>query len=161
MTTRHLVDPELAATIEQLPVFNFTPATLPHIRAEQKEMTAQQAAALSPTPDIEVSEKFVPGPKDAPDVRVLVYVPKHVARPLAALLWIHGGGYVIGSADGDDADVKGIVQRAQATLPSASGSDCCALLPDQLRAWDSLWGWALTLVAGAWSGVLAYLQWRR
>jgi hypothetical protein len=49
----------------------------------------------------------------------------------------------------------------QATFPSASGSDCCALLPDQLRAWDGLWGWALTLVAGAWSGVLAYLQWRR
>jgi hypothetical protein len=48
-----------------------------------------------------------------------------------------------------------------ATLPSASGSDCCALLPDQLRAWDGLWGWALTVVAGTWSGVLAYLQWRR
>ncbi len=54
-----------------------------------------------------------------------------------------------------------LLQHAEATLPSASGSDCCALLPDQLRAWDGLWGWALTLVAGAWSGVLAYLQWRR
>ena len=30
---------------------------------------------------------------------------------MPALLWIHGGGYVIGSADGDDARVKGIVQQ--------------------------------------------------
>jgi hypothetical protein len=83
MTTRHLVDPELAAAIEQLPVFDFTPVTPPHIRTEQREMAVQAAAALSPTPDIEVFEKFVPGPKDAPDVRVLVYLPKSVARPLA------------------------------------------------------------------------------
>jgi hypothetical protein len=59
------------------------------------------------------------------------------------------------------AALAGLLQHAQATLPSYSGSDCCALLPDQLRAWDSLWGWALAVVAGAWSGVLAYLQWRR
>lgn len=54
-----------------------------------------------------------------------------------------------------------LLQHAQATLPSASGSDCCALLPDQLQAWQRLWGWAIVLVAGGWSGVLAYLQWRR
>jgi acetyl esterase/lipase len=42
-------------------------------------------------------------------VRVLVYLPKSAPRPLSALLWIHGGGYVIGSADGDDAQVKSIV----------------------------------------------------
>jgi hypothetical protein len=52
-------------------------------------------------------------------------------------------------------------EHAQATLPSASGSDCCALLPDKLQAWQRLWGGALMLVGGGWSGVLAYLQWRR
>jgi hypothetical protein len=58
------------------------------------------------------------------------------------------------------AALAALLQHAQATLPSASGSDCCALLPDQLQAWQRLWGWALALVAGAWSGVLAYLQWQ-
>lgn len=32
-----------------------------------------------------------------------------LVKPLPALLWIHGGGYVIGSADGEDAGVKSMV----------------------------------------------------
>jgi hypothetical protein len=80
---------------------------------------------------------------------------RQVQRAVLAFLVLLVGGLA------GIAALAGLLHRAQATLPSASGSDCCALLPDQLRAWDSLWGWALTLVAGAWSGVLAYLQWRR
>ena len=80
---------------------------------------------------------------------------RQVRRAVLAFLVLLVGGLA------GIAALAGLLQRAQATLPSASGSDCCALLPDQLRAWDSLWGWAHTLVAGAWSGVLAYLQWRR
>jgi acetyl esterase/lipase len=110
-TTRHLVDPDLASAIEQLPVFDFSPATLPQIRAEQKEIAARQAAELPPTADIDVSEHLVPGPDGAPDVRVLLYLPRNAVSRLSALLWIHGGGYVIGSADSDDARVKGIVQH--------------------------------------------------
>jgi acetyl esterase/lipase len=59
-----------------------------------------------------VTEHHVPGPPGAPDVRVLVYIPRHGVRPLPALLWIHGGGYVIGSADQDDLQVKSIVAQA-------------------------------------------------
>jgi acetyl esterase/lipase len=40
---------------------------------------------------------------------VLVYLPTTVQAPLPALLWIHGGGYVIGSADQEDLGVKNIV----------------------------------------------------
>jgi hypothetical protein len=54
-----------------------------------------------------------------------------------------------------------LLQHAQATLPSYSVSDGGTLLPDQLRAWQVEWGGAFILVAGVWSGVLAYLQWRR
>ena len=80
---------------------------------------------------------------------------RQVQRAVLAFLVLLVGGLA------GIAALAALLHHAQATLPSASGSDCCALLPDQLRAWDSLWGWALTLVAGAWSGVLAYLQWRR
>jgi acetyl esterase/lipase len=60
-------------------------------------------------PNISVSERYIPGPQGAPDVRVLVYLPKNVSTPTPAILWIHGGGYVIGNADQADLDVKRIV----------------------------------------------------
>ena len=111
MTTKHLVDPEIVAMLDLFPQFQFTPETLPRIRAELAAMNAQMAGGLPDFPDIEVTERRVPGPQGAPDVRVLVYLPKSAPRPLPALLWIHGGGYVIGSADGDDVQVKSMVAQ--------------------------------------------------
>jgi len=111
MTTKHLVDPEIVAMLDLFPQFQFTSETLPQTRAELDAMNAQRAATLPDFPDIEVTERQVPGPRGAPEVRVLVYLPKSAPRPLPALLWIHGGGYVIGRADWDDAQVKNMVTQ--------------------------------------------------
>src|SRR5579884_2669848 len=99
MTTRHLVDPELVAMLDTFPAWTLNSETLPMIRASLKEMARQEPADLPDFSAIAVSERFVPGPEGAPEVRVLVYQPTTVATPLPALLWIHGGGYIIGSAD--------------------------------------------------------------
>ncbi len=112
MTTKHLVDPEIIAMLDLFPTVQFTPETLLRIRADQAAANAEAAAALPDTPDIEVTERRVPGPPGAPNVRVLVYLPKSAPRPLPALLWIHGGGYVIGSADQNDPQVKSMVTQA-------------------------------------------------
>ena len=109
MTTRHLVDPEIAPLLDSFPRLQFSVETLPQFRAMNAEVFEQQKASLPQFPDIDVAERVVPGPQGAPDVRVLVYSPKNVSHPLPALLWIHGGGYVIGSADQDDPQVKSIV----------------------------------------------------
>jgi len=111
MTTKHLVDPEIVAMIDLFPALRFTPETLPRVRADLAAMNAQTAGELPDFPDIAVTERRVPGPRGAPNVRVLVYLPKSAPRPLPALLWIHGGGYVIGSADQDDAQVKSLVAQ--------------------------------------------------
>jgi acetyl esterase/lipase len=109
MTTRHLVDPELVLMLDTFPELTLTAETLPLVRTSLKEMMAQTPVDLPTFPDISVSERFVPGPEGAPEVRVLVYLPTTVQAPLPALLWIHGGGYVIGSADQEDLGVKNIV----------------------------------------------------
>jgi acetyl esterase/lipase len=111
MTTRHLVDPELVAFLDQTPPLRLTRENLPGIRAERKQLLAEQRSAQRVFPDIDVQERSLSSEPGAPDVRVLVYVPKGAPRPLGALLWIHGGGYVLGSADGDDVLVKTIVDR--------------------------------------------------
>lgn len=109
MNTRHLVDPEIVPLLDLFPVLNFTHEALPEIRAQMSAMIAEMQSGLPEFPDIDVIKRSVPGPEGAPEVPVLVYLPQRAPRPLPALLWIHGGGYVIGSADQDDALVKAIV----------------------------------------------------
>ncbi len=111
MTTRHRVDHEIVAMLDVFPQVEFTAEALPQIREDFAVLMAQQAVGLPEFPDIEVTEQRVPGPQGEPEVRVLVYRPKSAPRPLPALLWIHGGGYVIGNADGDDAQVKRMVSE--------------------------------------------------
>lgn len=111
MTTRHLVDPELAPMLEQFPATTMTPESLSQIRAMTRDMLSQALAsgAVPQFPDITVSEHFVPGPAGAPEVRVLVYLPTAVPGPLPALLWIHGGGYILGTPEQEDLGVKSMV----------------------------------------------------
>jgi len=105
MATRHLVDPELVALLDQIPASALTAETLGQIRA----MTSQAAVNLPQSSALSVSEHFIPGPEGAPDVRVLVYLPTAVEGPLSTLLWIHGGGYIMGSANASDLTVRSLV----------------------------------------------------
>lgn len=109
MSSRHLVDPELAPTLEAQPPLQLTRETLPQIRAAAAALDAQQVAAAPAVPSVQTDERHVPGPAGGPDVRVLVYRPADRPGPLPALLWMHGGGYVLGSADADAAKLKALV----------------------------------------------------
>lgn len=46
-----------------------------------------------------VTEHSVPGVEGGPEARVRVFRPRDIAGPLPAVLWIHGGGFVLGSID--------------------------------------------------------------
>jgi acetyl esterase/lipase len=109
MTSKHLVDPELVAILDQFPTRVFTTETLPLIRAADKEGVASMLANQPTFPDISVSERLVPGPEGAPEVRVLVYEPANRSTPLPALFWIHGGGYIGGFPEQDDLRIKNMV----------------------------------------------------
>ena len=49
--------------------------------------------------DVRIEDRTVPG---TPDVAIRIYRPHDVADPLPTLLWIHGGGWVIGSIASHD-----------------------------------------------------------
>lgn len=109
MTTKHLVDPEIMPILDMFPTLTLTKESLPQMRIMLNEMNAQTSATLPEFTNISVSERRIPGPRGAPDVRVIVYLPKNVSAPTPALLWIHGGGYVLGNADQADPQMKSIV----------------------------------------------------
>ncbi len=44
---------------------------------------------------LDIEERFIPGPKGAPDVRVLVYRPKDAEGALPLLLHFHGGAFCL------------------------------------------------------------------
>ena len=98
------LDPELAPVVEAIPPEGlFDLRDIPGARAQAKEMLAALAAQLPPLPvDVQITNHEAPGPDGAPAVRVRVYTPQGHSAPLPALLWIHGGGYVLGSVEMED-----------------------------------------------------------
>jgi len=108
-TSKHLVDPEIIGLLDVFPPLELSAEQLAHTRASLAEMNSQAIAMTPEYPDIVVSERRIPGSEGAPDIRVLVYLPKNVSTPTPGLLWIHGGGYVLGNADQADPQVKSMV----------------------------------------------------
>jgi acetyl esterase/lipase len=64
-----------------------------------------------PQPEgVGVEDVLLPGGPGAAALRVRVYRPTHAPGPLPALLWIHGGGFLFGSPEFDEA---GNIQTAR------------------------------------------------
>jgi triacylglycerol lipase len=92
--SHHLVDPELLPGLEMIPSFTFNAETLPMVRAGMASMPAPEVDLLGCT----IERVTVPSP-EGHEVLVLVYRPEGLAPGGPALLHIHGGGYVLGSAE--------------------------------------------------------------
>ena len=110
-STRHLVDPELQQLLDEFPPLQLSRETLAETRAARAVLLAEQLLLEPAFPGIEVSERSIPGPQASANVRVLVYVPKEASRPLPTLVWIHGGGYVLGSPPADGLQMKSLVSQ--------------------------------------------------
>ncbi|MCB2214248.1 alpha/beta hydrolase [bacterium] len=60
----------------------------------------------------------IPGPADAPQLRLRLYQPETTERPTPALLWLHGGGYVMGRPKMDDPRCLGYARELGITVAS-------------------------------------------
>jgi acetyl esterase/lipase len=109
------VDPELVAPLEgflKAVGGEFSVRDIPAIRAAMKRLSASMAASLPPFEGVTTQDRTVPGPDaEAPEVMVRIYQPSEQSEPLPALLWMHGGGYVLGDLDGDDPIAKVLVKE--------------------------------------------------
>jgi len=97
---KHEVDPELWPLIEGFPPIDVSAETLAAFRAAFQEMSPMPDPATHE--DVRVEEIRVPRGVHgaAVDVRCLLFRPARQAAS-AALLHIHGGGYVMGSPEMD------------------------------------------------------------
>lgn len=60
---------------------------------------------------VAIEDLTVPGPQGAPPLRVRLYRPKQAAGPVPGVLWIHGGGFVIGFPEQDERSSIALVHR--------------------------------------------------
>jgi acetyl esterase/lipase len=99
-----LLDPELRGAVktmlEQMPPVSFH--DLPAARAASGRMAAVMKKRLRAIPGIATEDRKIPGPKASPRIPVRVYRPEKKTGPLPCLLWIHGGGYVLGDIEQED-----------------------------------------------------------
>lgn len=115
-TSRHLIAPELAAGLEYFPDLDFSQGMAQFRGAlSDRELPPLPAELAAVT----CTERFVPGSQGAPDVRVLHYVPPGDAHdPRPAVLHMHGGGYILGSADINDASNRAMALAANCVVVS-------------------------------------------
>lgn len=103
MTTRHLIDPEIAPLLDLLPPIDFSVG----LAAIRDAIADQMLPAVETSLEPRIYQ--APGRDGAPDVAIHVYNPPSSARGRAALLFMHGGGMVLGSA-----------AMAQSSLPATA-----------------------------------------
>jgi acetyl esterase/lipase len=89
------------------------------IGATRENAAARLTMAGTETPDVEVSDAVAPGYARDPDVRVRLYRPDVASTPVPVLLYMHGGGMVLGDVGISDVmctEIAGAVGCAVASV---------------------------------------------
>jgi acetyl esterase len=94
---KNRVNPEILPALEMFPELDLRPEYLPAIR----EGMAQMRQPLNVDESISITDEVIVGP-DANPLSLRIYRPKLNNETLPVLLWIHGGGYVVGSVEDND-----------------------------------------------------------
>ncbi|PSL41665.1 acetyl esterase/lipase [Planomicrobium soli] len=109
------VHPDLKAMFSVLPAAPLTPETLEMVRSTLNEMTLANPKQHDAVSTI---DRFIPGPPGNPEVRVRIYEPVSKHEKMPGLLWIHGGGYIIGIPEMDDALCQRFALEAECIVVS-------------------------------------------
>ncbi len=120
--SRHLVDPELVAGLDGPMSQALSDETLPGYRAMLEEIVAAIPKPSSPAMQaVRLNVQRVPGPQGAPQVELLVYTPGDRSEaPLPAILHIHGGGMVSGSAQMSDPNSRSYAAEMNCVVASVN-----------------------------------------
>jgi acetyl esterase/lipase len=114
----YAIDPELLPWLDMLPQFALTDFdSMTEARAAMGHLR-DLVPVYEPSNPIEVRDTTVPGPSGAPDVPVRVYTPARRQGSVPGLLYIHGGGFVIGNLEMFDALLQRTVDELGTVIVS-------------------------------------------
>lgn len=133
------VDVELAPTLRQyMDAMRDSPGLndIPAVRLMMARILATRSPDISTIDSLEWADRRIRNCDDS-DVGLRIYRPKSARLPLPALLWIHGGGYCMGTVDDDDLRIAVLLQQVPCVIvsvdyrlapenPYPAGLDDCA-----------------------------------
>jgi acetyl esterase/lipase len=106
------IHPELQRAARKAPAISCSNKNLWLVRLLMRLMPTPK------TPGVFVENIHVPGQDDRTRIRLRVYKPKSVAQPTPVLVWLHGGGYVMGRPEIDDVCCAQYVRESGITIVS-------------------------------------------
>ncbi|MET8764461.1 alpha/beta hydrolase [Lentzea sp. NPDC004782] len=114
----YAIDAELLPWVDMMPQVTLTDYdSLLAARAGQSELR-EVLATYEPVNPVDIRDTAVPGPSDAPDVPVRIYTPANRQGVVPGLLYIHGGGFVLGDLDMFQAHVLRLVDELGVVIVS-------------------------------------------
>jgi acetyl esterase len=109
----YVLDPELAAVAAALPKMDLS--DLASAR-EAEQLIVGHLPKYEARIPLSVQDIVVPGQQDTADVPARVYAPAQRSAPVPALLYLHGGAYVMGGLPLADSTARMLVERAGVTV---------------------------------------------
>jgi acetyl esterase/lipase len=118
MSVRDRIDPESRIPLEDL--LSFMPGGFNAVAdiVERREVLRQMLAEtpVPPNPNIVISNHFAKGP--AGDLAVRVYSPRNAVGKSPGLVFIHGGGMIMGGIDSEDGTCQMLADRLGSVVAS-------------------------------------------
>jgi acetyl esterase/lipase len=100
------IHPQLQEAAKMLPPLTFT---------KKNVWLLRMLIPLAPRPklpaDVRVGNTFIPAEEARHRIRLRVYQPERMTGITPALIWLHGGGYVVGKPEMDDSRCAGFVHE--------------------------------------------------
>lgn len=111
------LDPQAKAVLDQLEAMNAPPLGTLSPEETRATSAARRMPGVEPEPVHHVEDRTVPGP--AGEIPVRVYRPSD-DDGLPLLVYFHGGGWVIGDLESEDARCRSLANQAQCVVVSVA-----------------------------------------
>jgi len=118
MNFRKLMDPELRPIFTKMPELIDITADPTIARKMMKEMIAASQGKPIVSDKVTIEDRSIPGPEGSPAIPVRIYSPVNRTTTLPGLMWLHGGGFIVGDLDQDDLTCVHCAEEAECVVMS-------------------------------------------
>ncbi|MDR1961256.1 MAG: alpha/beta hydrolase [Gracilibacteraceae bacterium] len=112
------LDPELSGVLTNPPSYLAAWTDENVAKKTPRDITFPPAPPTPPDPEVNFYNKLIPGPPGAPEVRVRIYEPRTKAETLPGVLYLHYGGYSIGTPEHEDLNCIRYVKEIKCVVVS-------------------------------------------